>query len=211
MAERYQINEVFYSIQGEGIRAGTANVFVRFAACNLQCATDERFYRGEAYRAGFDCDTEFLSRYAMTPKELVSEMEQRGGSCRACVLTGGEPALQVDAELIRWLRENGWYVAIETNGTVELPPGIDWVCVSPKTAWHTLRQKTANELKLVRHAGQALPPVQLGLERIDNFLVSPAVNPDGSFGENLKWCIGLVKANPGWRLSVQQHKGWYVR
>lgn len=210
MSHHYQINEIFYSIQGEGVRAGTANVFVRFAACNLHCSKESKMDEGSEYVAGFDCDTEFASGRAMTLSELVQAMEDVGAIApRSCILTGGEPALQVDKELINKLSAFGWYVAIETNGTRKLPDGIDWICLSPKSAWHTLQLKRCDELKMVRHAGQELPhhiPITA-----KNLVVSPAFDARGLSRKNLEWCIGLVKANPDWRLSVQQHKGWAVR
>lgn len=219
MAKTYRVNEIFYSIQGEGIRAGTANVFLRFTGCNLQCSVDEKTYLGEAYRAGFDCDTEFMTGRDYTLKELLQALERVGSvkwssgarrGCRNVVLTGGEPALQADKELIDALRENGWYIAIETNGTVALPDGINWICVSPKSAWHTLRQKKANEFKLVRHVGQALRSPD-GFIQADWLVVSPAFGSDGSYRDNLEWCIAMVKDDPGWRLSAQLHKLWRLR
>ena len=198
----YAINEIFYSIQGEGIRAGTANVFVRFQGCNLTCSqlTD-----------GFDCDTEFESGQRMTTSELMVAMDEAMYGTRKekmCVLTGGEPLQQVDTSLLDALHADGWYVAIETNGTRPIPEGIDWVCVSPKTALHTLMAEECNEFKLVRHDKQMLPVKTLPT---DYKLVSPAFSPDGVSRADLKWCMELVKLNPDWRLSCQQHKWWNVR
>lgn len=208
--KKYAINEIFYSIQGEGMRAGTANVFVRFAGCNLQCRAD-----GEA---GFDCDTEFTSHRILTADQIVSEVESLSKTepgakllpfCLWVVLTGGEPALQIDEELIAALHKAGYLLAIETNGTKLLPVGIDWICCSPKTAEHTLKMIRVNEIKYVRRKGQAIPCPLLDA---DHKLISPAVQPDGSIlPEDLAWCIELVKENPTWRLSVQQHKQWGVR
>lgn len=216
MAKTYRVNEIFYSIQGEGVRAGTANVFLRFAGCNLQCSVDEKTFGGEPYTAGFDCDTEFMTGRDYTIDQLglalerVGNVRLNGGGCRNVILTGGEPALQADKELIDALLENGWYIAIETNGTVALPDGINWICVSPKSAWHTIRQKRANEFKLVRQVGQELRAPD-GFVEADWWIVSPAFGADGSYRENLEWCIGLVKSNPGWRLSMQLHKLWRLR
>lgn len=196
----YKINEIFFSIQGEGLRAGTANIFVRFSNCNLRCdVTNE---------AGFSCDTEFLSGRDFSLGELVSEIERVGRTCRNIIFTGGEPGLQLDNNLIEMLKGRGYYLCVETNGTVELPVLLDWITVSPKTAEHTLRVKKAHELKYVRHAGQGIPKPAL---EADAYLISPAFGSDGLDVENLKWCINLVKENPTWRLSVQQHKIWRVR
>ena len=204
----YAINEIFYSIQGEGVRAGTANVFVRFAGCNLTCSKE-----GEA---GFDCDTEFMSGRKLSVEDLMVEILKAGRSENVnVILTGGEPALQVDPQLIAALKAGGYYVAIETNGTEELPDRLDWICVSPKTAFHTIRQKTADEFKLVRHEGQALPAAIPCVARPGGELaklVSPAFEPTGlATRKTLEWCINLVKENPSWRLSVQQHKSWGIR
>jgi organic radical activating enzyme len=205
----YQINEVFFSLQGEGVRAGTPNVFVRFSGCNLTCTRD-----GEA---GFDCDTEFVSGRKFSVADLLQWIRDEGGECRNVILTGGEPMLQVDEPLILALHAAGFYIAAETNGTQEVPLGIDWLCVSPKSAEHTLRVKAASELKYVRHYGMGIPRPSIPSA---HYLISPAFRTREIEGErtifeieprSLEWCIKLVKENPPWRLSVQQHKAWGVR
>jgi organic radical activating enzyme len=197
--ERYVVNEIFYSLQGEGVRAGTPNLFLRFAHCNLTC-------RAETH--GFDCDTEFESGRRMTLPEILTEMRTLSAVCRWVVLTGGEPALQVDRELIDAFHGAGYQLAIETNGSVLLPLGLDWVTVSPKVAEHALRQRTAQEVKYVRGYGQAIPQTAVEAE---HYLVSPAFDDTEVDARTLDWCIRLVKENPPWRLSVQQHKLWRVR
>jgi len=197
----YTVNEVFYSLQGEGIRAGTPNVFVRLSGCNLRCSVDNE--------AGFDCDTEFTSGNKMTLPELLELMNSVDQGSKNVILTGGEPSLQVDEELISALKLDGWYIAIETNGTKELIEGFDWITVSPKSAEHTLKQLTAHELKYVRFHGMAIPKTKIDAQFR---LISPAFEADWSVQNKvLKWCIKLVKQNPGWRLSVQQHKLWGER
>jgi organic radical activating enzyme len=220
----YQINEVFYSIQGEGVRVGTPNVFVRFSGCNLTCRTDNE--------AGFDCDTEFASGRKMELDALHDEMiaamkrettlwsedqEDKRVVQRWCILTGGEPSLQVDAALVNGLRQRAWKVAIETNGTKALPDSFDWVCCSPKSAEHTLRLTRADEIKYVRNYGQGIPRPSV---KAEHYLISPAFR---SYEDHvgavvhemepgaLDWCIKLVKENPPWRLSIQMHKAWGVR
>jgi len=228
----YQINEVFYSLQGEGIRVGTPNVFVRFSGCNLTCAKD-----GEA---GFDCDTEFASgrklSFADLYTEIVGAVQREGCDVQAwlapghssaapaierggpwVILTGGEPGLQVDEELVSSAHAAGLNLAIESNGTKALPPGIDWVCCSPKSAEHTLRIEHADELKYVRNYGQGIPRPSISAAHM---LISPAFrtyeDQTGSTVHEfepgaLDWCMKLVRENPIWRLSVQMHKMWGVR
>lgn len=196
--ERYRINEIFYSLQGEGVRAGTPNLFLRFSRCNLQC---------QLATHGFDCDTEFETGAWMTLPGIVAELRRLGPSCRWIVLTGGEPALQVDPEMIGTLHAEGYRLAIETNGTLELPAGLDWITVSPKVAEEALKQLDAHEVKYVRAAGQPLPQTRV---RAENYLVSPAFAGLELPAANLDWCIRLCRENPPWRLSVQQHKGWGV-
>lgn len=228
----YTVNEVFYSIQGEGVRAGTANVFVRFSGCNLTCRTDNE--------AGFDCDTEFVSGTKMNLDELVracgeavKDSPNFGRSAPPPIIfTGGEPGLQVDRELIDAFKALGVYLAIETNGTVTLPSGLDWICVSPKSAEHTIRQLYADEVKYVRNVGQGIPRpaceathklISPAFRTVEKFVPNDALGILGAPGTGitvphhepepgaLAWCIKLVKENPSWRLSVQQHKGWNVR
>jgi organic radical activating enzyme len=199
MSDTYQINEIFYSLQGEGAMVGTPYVFVRFSGCNLTCkrATE-----------GFDCDTEFTSGKGMTTIEILEACAKAIGILPPfwVCLTGGEPLLQVDAPLVQAMRLRGLKVAMETNGTRLIPEGaeIDWLCVSPKTAEHTVELTTADEVKYVRHEGQEIPRTTV---EAGHYLISPAWSDDWRDVErNIKWCINLVKANPRWRLSIQTHK-----
>lgn len=209
MSKQYYLNEVFYSIQGEGGRAGHASIFVRFSGCNLQCKVGTEV-------GGFDCDTEFASGTKMAAIELENHIEElleghyESGQ-QWIVWTGGEPTLQLDAELIKHFKKLGYKQAIETNGTRPVPEGLDWVCVSPKTAEHTIVVERADEVKYVRHYGQGIPKPKCQ-SRLK--YVSPAFSADGwgpDTMKSLKWCIGLVKQYPDWHLSVQQHKLWGVR
>jgi len=209
MTKRYHVNEVFYSVQGEGMRAGTANVFVRFAYCNLECRVEP----GPKSPGGFDCDTEFASGRALTLDELdewVCEELLAGGATEPdwIIFTGGEPGLQVTDELVDYFHDLGWKLAIETNGSVVIPEGLDWVTVSPKVAEHAIRQKTADEVKYVRGYGQAVPE---SVVVADHYLLSPAFDGMDLDTRALDWCLRLVKENPTWRLSLQQHKAIKVR
>lgn len=204
IGKKYIINEIFYSPQGEGIRAGTMNIFIRFAGCNMLCSMK----KGPKSPGGFDCDTEFQSGRGMEPKEILKFCREIAPACRNIILTGGEPTLQVDAGLIEFLRDEGYYTAIETNGSRPVPPGINWITVSPKVAEHAIRQTYADEVKYVRGYGQALPRTRVNAK---HYLISPAFDGTELDRKTLKWCVGLCKQDPRWRLSVQQHKNWKVR
>ena len=195
----YRINEIFFSLQGEGARVGQSSLFLRFSKCNLSCKVETH---------GFDCDTEFESGSDRTVEEILAAFGDLTNECRWVVLTGGEPALQVDVEVIEALHEAGYRLAIETNGTVELPEGLDWVTVSPKVAEHAIRQKIADEVKYVLRVGQALPET---IVEADHYWISPAFEGDRVDPQTLEWCVRLVKENPQWGLSVQMHKCWGLR
>jgi organic radical activating enzyme len=194
----YQVKEIFHSLQGEGVRAGTSNLFVRFAGCNVDCTVETH---------GFDCDTDFAGGDAMTLADIIDELRRAKPNCSWVILTGGEPGLQADRELIDGLHEAGYRIAIETNGSVKLPANIDWITVSPKVSDNKIRQRTANEVKYVRARGQAIPETVV---EADHKLISPAYDGDRLDPRTLAWCIELVKAHPDWRLSVQQHKAWQI-
>jgi 7-carboxy-7-deazaguanine synthase len=201
----YQIKEVFYSIQGEGLRAGTSNVFVRFAGCNMACAMQS----GQRSPGGFDCDTNFADGQSYSLDDLIVAVQDCGGQRAPWVIcTGGEPTLQMDAELIDALRAAGYCIAVETNGTRPVPENVDWISMSPKVAEEDLQQLWADELRYVMAHGQPLPsPVA----RSPNWLLSPRFENGIIDRTALHWCIKLVKSHPQWRLSVQQHKFWGVR
>ena len=115
---------------------------------------------------------------------------------------------QLDSDLVAYLHKCGYTLAVETNGTVSLPNGIDWITVSPKVAEHAIRQRIANEVKYVRGYGQGIPRTVV---KADHHLISPAFDGSSLDAKTLRWCIDLVKENPTWRLSVQQHKFWSIR
>ncbi len=194
----YYINEIFFSIQPEGARSGTPNVFVRFSACNLKCNLKEH---------GFDCDTNYSGAQPYLLEELISKIQEVGGNCKNVILTGGEPTLQYDAALSNRLRDEGYFIAMETNGTNAIPLDIypHFVSCSPKTAEHTLRLPLSpTELRYVLAANQALPKPSL---EAGEYYLSPVFNPDATIDyDSLIWCINLIKENPKWKLSVQWHK-----
>ena len=206
-ARRYAVNEIFFSLQGEGARAGTPNLFVRFSGCNLRCDVAE----GPRSPGGFACDTEFESGTPMTGAEIVTAARKLVPAASVGVIfTGGEPALQLDKPLVAALRRAGFGpLCIETNGTVDVAPlGLDWVSLSPKVAEHAVRVKTCAEVRYVRGNGQGIPRPSARAERK---FISPAFAGEQLDPETLRWCVDLVKANPGWALSVQQHKTWGIR
>ena len=214
----YTVNEIFYSPQGEGMRAGEMSVFVRFTGCNLKCAKEA----GEKSIGGFDCDTEFASGRRMTLKELTVACvdAMKAGGVRAdfipdpdrrpwIVFTGGEPALQLDEDLVRAMQAMGFRCAIETNGSIDVTAlGLDWITVSPKVAEHCVRQLTADEVKYVRGHGQAIPKPAC---KARYQLISPAFDGLALDRRAFDWCLRLIKENPEWRMSVQMHKAWMVR
>jgi 7-carboxy-7-deazaguanine synthase len=195
----YAVNEIFYSLQGEGVRAGEPSIFLRFAGCNMTCKVETH---------GFDCDTEFVSSRKLTADEILQELQALTPRCKWVIFTGGEPGLQVDQQLIDRLHGEGFQLAIETNGSIKLPDGIDWITVSPKVAEHAIRQLTAHEVKYVRGYGQAIPKTAITAA---HYLISPAFSGTELPQKTMEWCVRLALENPPWRLSVQQHKVWRVR
>lgn len=194
-----KVNEIFYSLQGEGVRAGTPNVFVRFSGCDLACTfCDTEFESGSEMRADMILDAMLL---------LVPEGAPKGAV--GVIFTGGEPALQLTRELVQNAKAAGFFTAIETNGLHDVSGlGLDWITVSPKTAEHSLKQRAAHEVKYVRHVGQPIPATSV---LASHYLISPEWSDGAETRKNLEWCMALVRAHPSWRLSLQQHKLWRVR
>ena len=194
----YRVNEVYRSPQGEGGRSGHDSVFLRFTGCNLRCAKQA----GPKSPGGFDCDTEFESGRSMSLDQLVAWVVEEAGDCRWVVMTGGEPALQVDATLVEALHAAGFSLAIETNGSKKVADGIDWITVSPKVAEHCIRQLVATEVKYVRGYGQALPETVVAAER---YFISPTFNGLEPDPRAVEWCKNIIRGSK-WELSIQKHK-----
>jgi 7-carboxy-7-deazaguanine synthase len=202
----YAVKEVFFTLQGEGANAGRPAVFCRFAGCNLWNGREED--RGEAV-CRF-CDTDFVGTDgegggkfgdAATLAQAVAS-KWPGGGTPLVVLTGGEPALQLDEALIEALHEAGFEIALETNGTLPLPRGIDWICVSPKSS-APLVVTEGQELKLVFPQEDAPPERFEGLA-FTHFLLQPM---DGLLKkEHTARAVAYCLAHPRWRLSLQTHK-----
>ena len=195
-----KINDIFYTLQGEGSFAGTPAIFIRLSDCNLACSF---------------CDTEFLTGEDMKVGEIVEECLKY--KCRFIVLTGGEPSMNENlSTLCDHLKRNGFFVTIETNGMFELDTTfIDWVCLSPKSGWGKIKLNKCNDLKFVVKKGGRLPEVP-SMFYADRKFISPMNESSGEkIGtkscsklneENLNYCIELVKDNPGWILNLQTHK-----
>lgn len=202
----YSVKEIFYTLQGEGRNAGRPAVFCRFAGCNLWSGRD-----GDREQAVCRfCDTDFTGTDGVNGGQFETA-SQLAARCLAVsgqnhggliVLTGGEPMLQVDDELIEALHRLGFEIAIETNGTLPVPRDIDWICVSPK-AGARLQQTSGDELKLVFPQAGLSPEDCSGLD----FKACYLQPMDGTqLAENTRAAVAYCKAHPGWRLSLQTHK-----
>ena len=200
----YLVKEAFATLQGEGANTGRAAVFCRFAGCNLWSGREEH----RATAVCQFCDTDFVGtdgegggRFDHADA-LAAHLATVAGATRFVVCTGGEPLLQLDPPLIEALHAAGFEIAIETNGTVPVPDGIDWVCVSPKAA-ADLVVTAGDELKLVFRQEGGEPERYCGLA-FTHFFLQPMDGPDRErfTAEAIEYC----KAHPQWRLSVQTHK-----
>ena len=203
----YAVKEMFLTLQGEGGQAGRPAVFCRFAGCNLWSGREE----DRASAVCTFCDTDFVGmdgvgggRFA--DAEALADAVQaawRGGlDDRLTVLTGGEPLLQVDQALVTALHERGFAIALETNGTLPVPAGIDWICVSPK-AQAPVVQTRGQELKLV-YPQAGVDPARFETWDFERFLLQPMDSPDRA--ANTQAAIAYCLEHPRWRLSVQTHK-----
>jgi 7-carboxy-7-deazaguanine synthase len=218
----YSVKEIYYTLQGEGANTGRPAVFLRFAGCNLWSGR-------EADRSSAICqfcDTDFVGGTKFTSAdqlaaEVAGQWFGNGTSKRFVVVTGGEPLLQLDRPLIDSLHALGFEIAIETNGTLAAPEGLDWICVSPK-AGTSLVQRSGNELKLVypqvgqmgtgggaQHVAPLLDPASF--ERLDFrwFFVQPMDGPD--IEQNTELAARYCLEHPRWRLSLQTHKVLGIR
>jgi 7-carboxy-7-deazaguanine synthase len=208
----YSVKEIFYTLQGEGAQAGRPAVFCRFAGCNLWSGREE----DRATAVCKFCDTDFVGtdgerggKFA-DADQLATLIDSLWPATHAAskyvVFTGGEPLLQVDAALIASMHAKGFEIAIETNGTLPAPDGIDWICVSPKMG-SDLHQKRGNEIKVV------IPQLGQKLElyealAFDHFFVQPMDGP--LLEQNTRLAIETCKSNPKWKLSLQTHKMLHI-
>ena len=204
----YQVKEIFYTLQGEGANAGRPAVFCRFAGCNLWSGREQ----DRATAVCKFCDTDFVGtdgtlggKFAgadVLANQIAAQWPTLDETNRFVVMTGGEPLLQVDAALIDALHARGFEIAVETNGTIAAPSGIDWICVSPKAGAPWIQRK-GQELKVV------WPQIGFALEELEsadfeNRYLQPMDNVLRA--DNTEQCIALCLQRPQWRLSLQTHK-----
>jgi 7-carboxy-7-deazaguanine synthase (Cx14CxxC type) len=204
----YQVKEIYYTLQGEGARAGRAAVFLRFAGCNLWSGRET----DRANAVCKFCDTDFVGtngpgggsfENSLTLVEAVGAKWPCAGAGKPYVVcTGGEPLLQLDESVIAALHGKDFEIGIESNGTLAAPPGIDWICVSPK-AEAPLKQTRGDELKLVYPQANA-PPERFAHLAFDHFFLQPMDSVARE--ENTRAAIAYCLAHPQWRLSLQTHK-----
>jgi 7-carboxy-7-deazaguanine synthase len=208
----YSVKEIFYTLQGEGRNAGRPSVFCRFAGCNLWTGREQ----DRAAAACNFCDTDFVGtdgdgggRFtdAAVLADAIERMWGGGSERRFVVLTGGEPLLQVDDDLLHALHEAGFQIAVETNGSLAAPAGIDWITVSPKGEV-PLAQTKGNELKLV-YPQPGVDPAGFEALAFEHFFLQPMDGPqrDASTAAAIDYCL----RHPRWRLSLQTHKYTGIR
>lgn len=212
----YRVKEIFYSLQGEGARSGRPAVFCRFSGCNLWSGEEKHRVSAECRF----CDTDFVGTDGdgggkfKTASALVNALNGfwpgSSGGVPYVVFTGGEPLLQLDSALIDAVHAAGFELAVETNGTLKAPQGIDWLCVSPK-GQTLLQQKSGNELKLV-YPQAGVDPDGYGSLDFQHFYLQPLAPLDGSeAGQATASCTEYCLAHPRWHLSLQTHKTLGIR
>lgn len=212
----YSVKEIFYSLQGEGARSGRPAVFCRFSGCNLWSGEEQHRSSAECRF----CDTDFVGTTGegggkfKAAHKLVQVLKEfwpdSSGGVPYVVFTGGEPLLQLDSELIDAMHSAGFEIAVETNGTLKAPPGIDWLCVSPK-GQTKLQQKSGNELKLV-YPQLDVDPGGFNALDFDFFYLQPLAPLDGTdSGRAAAQCTEYCLAHPQWHLSLQTHKSLGIR
>jgi 7-carboxy-7-deazaguanine synthase (Cx14CxxC type) len=203
----YRVNEIFYSVQGEGFWSGRPAVFVRFSMCNLWSGQEA----DRATAICTFCDTDFVSGTDMTAEQVVdaaSALLPHPAGDPMVIFTGGEPLLQLDDDLAAAFAGAGFYLALETNGTIPLHVAVDWVCVSPKTP--TVRITAGDELKLVYPQATITPDRFAGLD-FAHFWLSPMNDGERLNADHAAAAYAFVLKHPRWRLNTQTHKVIGVR
>lgn len=209
----YSVKEIFVTLQGEGAHVGRVAVFCRFTGCNLWSGREQHRGKGKGGCAAW-CDTDFVGMdgigggHFLSPEELAQaclgawKENTNASESPFIVCTGGEPLLQLDSKLIDALHQAGFEIAIETNGTIDIPKDVDWVCVSPKSGTE-LRAVQGDELKLVYPQEGLTPELFVSLAFKHHFL-QPKDGPDKE--KDLQMTIAYCLLHPKWRLSLQTHK-----
>jgi organic radical activating enzyme len=184
------VNEIFYSLQGEGGRTGEASVFIRLTKCNLACSF---------------CDTDFADGDEMSVDEILEAISVY--PCKWIIWTGGEPTIQLKDAHLAVFREHGYKQAIETNGTRRVPSLIDYITCSPKQDYETIKNRIpfVHEIRMPIQAGDPVPDISV-FPKADNYFLSPVFDADKINLENVAYCVELIKLHPQWRLSLQTHK-----
>ncbi len=188
---RLKVNELFYSLQGEGGRQGEASIFIRLSGCNLHCDF---------------CDTEFESGEWMELDQILDQINDF--SCKWIIWTGGEPSLQLNDEILLFFKEKGYKQAIESNGCFPFSPLLDYTVCSPKgnISYAKLKNKKVSEIRIPVRVGNEIPSIA-GLPEADSYFLSPIFeSEEETTAANVTFCIEEIKKNPIWRLSVQIHK-----
>ena len=187
---KLNVNEIFYSLQGEGGRVGEPSIFIRLTQCNLTCSF---------------CDTDFAEGDDMTLEEIAETIAAY--PCKWIIWTGGEPTIQLKDAHVAYFKDKGYKQAIETNGTRRVPSFIDYITCSPKMKYEDIRKKipSVNEIRIPIERGNVLPDVSV-FPKADKYFVSPIFDGDKINLDNVSYCVDLVKENPVWSLSLQVHK-----
>ncbi len=184
------VNEIFYSLQGEGGRAGEASIFIRLTKCNLACSF---------------CDTDFEEGQEMSLDQILEEIGKY--PCKWIIWTGGEPTIQLKDDHLAVFRDRGYKQAIETNGTRKVPSLIDYITCSPKQQYETIKSRIpfAHEIRMPITYGDSVPDITV-FPQADNYFLSPVFDGDKINIDNVSYCVDLIKKHPQWRLSLQIHK-----
>lgn len=184
------VNEIFYSLQGEGGRVGEPSIFIRLTKCNLACSF---------------CDTDFANGDDMSLVEILGVISEF--PCKWIIWTGGEPTLQLKNDYLAFFKEHGYKQAIETNGTKPVPPLIDYITCSPKVNYPKIKNliPRVNEIRIPLQKGEILPDINI-FPKADKYFVSPIFDGNTPNQENIDYCVEQVKLNSDWTLSLQMHK-----
>lgn len=184
------VNEIFYSLQGEGGRQGEASIFIRLTKCNLKCTF---------------CDTDFEHGDEMSLEEIASEIKAFG--CQWIIWTGGEPTIQLRDEHLQYFKDLGYKQAIETNGTRPVSSLIDYITCSPKQKYESIKEHLpkVNEIRIPVAEGDQIPDVSV-FPKADKYFLSPIFDADKPIKKNIEYCVDLILRDPRWQLSLQMHK-----